>query len=84
MFYVASIIPFRVFLELLWKSTLLLRYKLNILWPRWLNHFDIMALLIGGYARFIPLDKIVLYVSWKPDLWQFINVTVRFDIVFVF
>ena len=30
MFYVARVIRFSVFLELLWKSTLLVRYKLNI------------------------------------------------------
>ena len=41
---------------------------------------DICALLFGGYARFVPLDKIVLYGWCKPALWQFINVTVIFDI----
>ena len=42
---------------------------------------DIGALLFGGYARFIPLDIIVLYGKCKPALWKFSNVTVIFDIV---
>ena len=61
MFYVAHVIKLSVFLELLWKSTLLVRYKLNRLRPPRVNHFDIRALLSGGYARFIPLDKMALY-----------------------
>ena len=42
---------------------------------------DICALLFGGYARFTPLDIIVLYGKCKPALWQFINFTVICDIV---
>ena len=42
---------------------------------------DICALLLGGYTRFILLDKMVLYGQWKPPLWKFINNIVIFDIV---
>ena len=31
-----------------------------------MNQFDIRELLFGGYARFLPLDKMVLYGEWKP------------------
>ena len=61
MFYIANVITFREFSELLWKSTLLVRYKLNRFQPRQVNQFDIYACLFGGYSRFIPLDKIFLY-----------------------
>ena len=57
MMYVASIIRFRVFSELLRKSTLLAHCKLNIFWPPLVNQFDICALLFGGYDRFITLYK---------------------------
>ena len=30
-----------------------------------MNQFDIRALLFGGYAKFIPLDKMVFYCYWK-------------------
>ena len=78
MFYVANVITFTVFLELLWKFTLLLRYKLNIFRPPWMNQFDICALLFGGYTMFIPLGKMVNRDNGNPDLWQFIYVIVRF------
>ena len=65
MFYVANVISLNVVSELLRKSTLLIRYKLNILRPPQMNQFDICALLFGGYKRFIPLDKIVFYGFWK-------------------
>ena len=65
MFYVANVITLINFLELLWKFTLLVCYKLNIFWPPRVNQFDILVLLFGGYARFIPLDKIVFYGYWK-------------------
>ena len=65
MFYVDSVITFSVFLELLWKYTLLIRYKLNRFRPPWVNQFDIRVLLFGGYARLIPLDKMVFYGYWK-------------------
>ena len=61
MFYVAIVIPFSICLEWLRKYTLLKRYKLNIFWSPRVKQFDIYALLFGGYARFIPLDKKVLY-----------------------
>ena len=59
MFYLANVIIFSVVLELLWKSTLLVRYKLNILRYLRVNQFDIRALFFSGYAMFIMLDKIV-------------------------
>ena len=65
MFYVANAIIFSVFLKLPWKFTLIVRHKLNIFWPLHVNHFDIRALLFGGYARFIPLDKMVFCGYWK-------------------
>ena len=61
MFYVSNIVTFSVFLELLCKSTLIVCYKLNIFRPPRVNQFDILALLFGGYAKFILLDKMVLY-----------------------
>ena len=30
-----------------------------------MNQFDICSLLFGGYARFIPLDKLIFYGYWK-------------------
>ena len=57
MLYVANVTTFSVILELLCKFTVLIRYKLNILQPTWVNHFDIHALLFGGYTRLIQLDK---------------------------
>ena len=65
MFYVANVITLSVYLELLWKFTLLVRYKLNIFRPPWVNHFYIRELLFGGYARFVPLDEMVFYGYWK-------------------
>ena len=62
MFYVANVIKFSVFLELLWNSTLIIHYKLNRFWPPWANQFDICALLFVGCDRFTPLYKIVLYL----------------------
>ena len=61
MFYVANFITLNVVLELLLTCTLLVRYKLKIFRPPRVNQFDIRALLFGGYARFIPLDKMVFY-----------------------
>ena len=83
MFYVATVIAFRTFWELLWRSTLLVCYKLNRFQPPRTYQFDICALLLGGYDRFVPLDKIVLYSYWKPVFWKFIDVTFHFDIVSV-
>ena len=59
MIYVASVITFNVFFELLWKSTLLVCYKLNRFRPPQVNQFDIPALLFIFYARFVSLDKMV-------------------------
>ena len=59
MFYVANVITFSIFLELVWESTLLLRYKLNRFRPPHVNQFDIHALLFRGYIRFILLDKMI-------------------------
>ena len=59
MFYINIIITFSLFSELLWKSTLLVRYKLNRFLFTRVSKFDIHALLFGGYYRFIPLDKMV-------------------------
>ena len=61
LFYVDSVITFGVFSELLWKSTLLVCYKLNRFHPPQVNQFDISLFLFGGYARFVLLDKMVLY-----------------------
>ena len=59
MFYIAKVITFSTFLELLWISTLLIRHKLNIFWPPHVNQFDTHALFFGSCARFIPLGKMV-------------------------
>ena len=68
MFYVANVITLSVVLELLLKFTLLVRYRLNIFRPPWVNQFDIRALLFVGYDRFIPLHKMVFYDDWKALL----------------
>ena len=65
MFYVANLIKLSVVSEILWKSNLLVRYKLDIFPPLQVNNFDISALLFGVYSRFIPLDKIFFYGYWK-------------------
>ena len=65
MFYAGNIITLSVVLELLCKSTLLVRYKLNLLQPQLVNQFGFFALLFGGYDRFIPLDKMVFCGYWK-------------------
>ena len=46
MFYVANVITFIVVLELLWKPTLIIRYKLNRFWYPQVNQFDICALFV--------------------------------------
>ena len=59
MFYVASVITFRIFLELLRKSNLIVNYRFNCFQPPRVNQFGICALLFGGYVRFIQLDKMI-------------------------
>ena len=66
MFYVAIVITLSVFLELMWNSTLLIRYNLNRLRPPRVNQFDIRALLFFGYVRYIQLDKMVYIDTGKP------------------
>ena len=61
MFYVSNVITFIVFLELLWKSSLLVCYKLHRLRPPEVNQFDICALFFGGYNRLILLGEAGLY-----------------------
>ena len=61
MFYIASVITFSLFLELRWKSTLLVHYKLNRFRILQVDQFDIRALLFGAYARFVKVDQMVLY-----------------------
>ena len=73
MFYVANIITLSIFLEVLWKSTLLVYYKLYIFWPPLVNQFDIHGLFFGGYTRFILLDKWVFMVIGKPCLLKVCN-----------
>ena len=65
MFSVANVITLSVVPELLWKFTLIVRYKLGIFRPPRVNQLDICGLLFRGYARFIPLDKMVSYGYWK-------------------
>ena len=50
MFYIANIITFSAFSDLLWEYTLIVRYNLNIFQPPRVNHFDIGTLLFGGYS----------------------------------
>ena len=83
MFYLASDIKFSIFSEFLWKYTLLVYYKLNIFRPLQVSQFDIHALLFWGYARFIPLDKMILYRYWKTAFLKVIDATVSFDFFFV-
>ena len=65
MFSVANIITLSVVPELLWKFTLIVRYKLRIFRPPRVNQFDIYAMLFWGYSRFTPLDKMLFYGYWK-------------------
>ena len=65
MFYVANVITLSVVSELLWKFTLLVRYKLNIFRPPRVKQFDICALLFVGDVRFKPLYEMVFYGYWK-------------------
>ena len=65
MFYIANTIKLSVVLDLLWKFTLIVCYKLNIFRPPLVNQFYIHALLFGGYSRFIPLDNLVFNGYWK-------------------
>ena len=65
MFYKANFIKLSVVLDLLWKYSLLLCYKLNIFRRPWVNQFNVCALLFRGYIMFIPLDKMVFYGYWK-------------------
>ena len=65
MFYVANVITLSVVLEVLWNFTLIVHYQLNRFQPSRVNQFDIRALLFGGYARFIPLDKMVFHGYWR-------------------
>ena len=46
MFYVANVIKFSVLSELLWKSTILVRYKVNSFRPPSVNQLYIRALLL--------------------------------------
>ena len=61
MYYVDIVITLNLFLELPWKFILLVPFKLKRLQFPQVHQFDIRALLFGGYARFIQLDKMVLY-----------------------
>ena len=82
MFYVANVITFSVFLELLRKFTLLVRYNLNRFQPPRVNQFDIYALLFGGYTTFITRGKLVYRYNVKlhppevhqchSDLWHYL------------
>ena len=81
MFYIVNVITFSVFWELLWKSTLLVCYRLNRLRPPLVNQFDICAQLI---QRLRQVHNVILsghYRYWKPTLWQLIDVTIIFCIV---
>ena len=55
MFYVANVITFSVFLELLWKFALLVRFRINRFQPPRVEQFDIRARLFDSYDRFIPV-----------------------------
>ena len=61
MFYVAIMITFSLFSWLLWKYNLLVVTSYMGSGIDGLNQFDICGLFFGGYDRFIPLDKMVLY-----------------------
>ena len=61
MFYAANVIMLGVVLELLWKFTLLVCFKLNRFRPSQVNRFDIHVVLFGGDSNFKPLDKIVFF-----------------------
>ena len=67
MFNVSSVITFSVFLELLRKSTLLVRYKLNILWPPRVKQFDICVLLFHR-LRQVHIDKLNGIFCWWKNL----------------
>ena len=51
LFYESNVIIFSIDLELLWKPTLLIRYKLNIFWYPRVNQFDIFALFVRSLRQ---------------------------------
>ena len=53
MFYLSDVVTISVFLKLLSKFNLLVRYKLNGFRPPRVNQFDMRALLFCGYTMFI-------------------------------
>ena len=65
MLCVANVITYIVVLELLSNFSSLVHYNLNRFRSPWVKQFDILALLFGGYARFIPLNKMVFYGYFK-------------------
>ena len=94
MFYVDSGITFRFFSGLLWKSTLLISYKLDILRPSQVNQFDMYALLFGSYSSFLLLNKFSLVAKtilfswlliigeifdWDVMLRQFVSLNIFLD-----
>ena len=67
MFYVANAIIFRIFLELLCKSTLIVCFKLNIIQPPRVNQFDICALLV---RRLYQVYTVILNdIIWLLKTW---------------
>ena len=62
MFYVANVITFSVFMEILQKSTLLISYKFNRIWTPWVNHLIFVhcyLLVIPGSHRQIKCSYMV-------------------------
>ena len=80
MFYVASVIPFIVFLELLWKPNLLICYKLNGFRPPRVNQFYIRALSVWRLRQVHTVRLNGIYGRQKTAFWKFTDVTISFTL----
>ena len=61
MYYVASVIKFNEFLELLWKNTLLVCSNLNRFRPPWVKPVLYSCTLFGLHASVVLLYKMVAH-----------------------
>ena len=67
MFYVASVIEFSAFLELLWNHTLLVRYKLNRFRPPWVEPFWYSCTVVWRIWK--VLTVILNGIIWSVENW---------------
>ena len=63
MFYVSSVVTSSVFSELLWKSTLIVRYKLNSFRPPWIKPVWYLCTIVWSILQ-------VHNVIWNGLIWS--------------